>query len=267
MFNGKAIYNPAGKAGEYSKWACNFYLGCSNNCSYCYCKTGFLGRLWEGRPKLKKCFKNTEDAFRIFSSELEHNLTELRTDGIFFTFTSDPMLPETKSLTLQCVDMALNKGVPVQILTKRTEFVDDEYWSLLEMEQRKKIAFGFTLTGCDELEPGASSNSERMAAMRILHQMGYRTFASIEPVVDPMASFECIRQTTDYCDLFKVGLMSGKKDYNIEELIDMFNTMKNLGHDIRCKIYLKNSFVEFLNINRDILSERFVDVDYNIFNA
>ncbi|KAA6320448.1 hypothetical protein EZS27_029784 [termite gut metagenome] len=35
-FNGKAIYNPSGKAGEYSYWACNFYNGCSNGCTYCY---------------------------------------------------------------------------------------------------------------------------------------------------------------------------------------------------------------------------------------
>ena len=33
-FNGKAIYNPSGKAGEYSTWACNFYVGCSNMCEY-----------------------------------------------------------------------------------------------------------------------------------------------------------------------------------------------------------------------------------------
>jgi len=26
-FKGKAIYQPAGKAAEYSQWACNFYTG------------------------------------------------------------------------------------------------------------------------------------------------------------------------------------------------------------------------------------------------
>lgn len=45
-FNGKAIYNPSGKAGEYSYWACNFYVGCSNMCEYCYCKKGFSAMLW-----------------------------------------------------------------------------------------------------------------------------------------------------------------------------------------------------------------------------
>ncbi len=41
-FNGKALYQPSGKAAEYSAWACNFYTGCSNDCEYCYCKRGVL---------------------------------------------------------------------------------------------------------------------------------------------------------------------------------------------------------------------------------
>lgn len=58
-FNGKAIYNPSGKAGEYSDWACNFYTGCSNNCDYCYCKKGVMSHVWSDTPKLKKCFRGT----------------------------------------------------------------------------------------------------------------------------------------------------------------------------------------------------------------
>ena len=54
-FNGKAIYNPAGKAGEYAKWACNFYVGCSNMCDYCYCKKGILNNVMGmDEPQLKK---------------------------------------------------------------------------------------------------------------------------------------------------------------------------------------------------------------------
>lgn len=48
-FNGKAIYNPKGKAGEYSEWACNFYTGCSNNCQYCYCKRGVMSHAWSDK--------------------------------------------------------------------------------------------------------------------------------------------------------------------------------------------------------------------------
>lgn len=50
MSNGKAIYKPAGKAREYAEWACNLFVGCSNDCSYCYCKRGALGSVM-GRPQ------------------------------------------------------------------------------------------------------------------------------------------------------------------------------------------------------------------------
>ena len=33
----KVIYEPKGKAKEYSPLACNLYTGCSHACLYCYC--------------------------------------------------------------------------------------------------------------------------------------------------------------------------------------------------------------------------------------
>ena len=54
-FRGKTIYQPTGKAAEYAKWACGFYVGCSNGCEYCYCKKGILaGTMGMNKPQLKK---------------------------------------------------------------------------------------------------------------------------------------------------------------------------------------------------------------------
>ena len=118
--NGKAIYSPKGKAGEYAKYAVNFYIGCSNDCTYCYCKRGILGHAM-GAPvaTLKKCFKDETHARQTFEAELYKHLDEIRPHGLFFTFTSDPMLADTRTLTIQAVEIALSYGVPCQILTKR----------------------------------------------------------------------------------------------------------------------------------------------------
>lgn len=70
MSQSKAIYNPSGKAGEYSSWACNFHVGCSNGCEYCYLKKGRGKAVLGGdTPMLKKCFRDVT-AFEIFSNKL-----------------------------------------------------------------------------------------------------------------------------------------------------------------------------------------------------
>ena len=70
-FKGKAIYNPKGKAAEYSKWACNFYTGCSNGCTYCYLKKGRGSKVLGGdKPTLKKCFKDEAHALEVFEKEM-----------------------------------------------------------------------------------------------------------------------------------------------------------------------------------------------------
>jgi len=202
-FKGKAIYNPSGKAGEYSYWACNFYVGCSNGCEYCYCKKGILaGAMGQDKPQLKKCFEHETDAFNRFVLELERNLlwegknSSLYSHGIFFSFTTDPLLPETEVLTFWAAGYAVNKGVPVKFLTKCTDWVDP----FIEVSKqdgfdKKMYAIGFTLTGHDELEPNASTNQERIEAMKRLHDEGFKTFASIEPIIHLSSSAKMIRQT------------------------------------------------------------------------
>lgn len=262
-FKGKAIYQPSGKAAEYSPWACNFFTGCSNNCDYCYCKLGHLGRIWSKEPQLKKCFKDKEHAVKVFTRELFKNLPALRATGIFFSFTTDPMLASNSSLTYTAAIIANDHRVPVQILTKRADFVDDLGVEWLDSEY---TAFGFTLTGSDELEPGASSNQERIEAMRKLHDRGFKTFASIEPVINPLEAIDMIEETLDFCDLYKVGLISGKpKDfYNLDSVQSLFNYLGRM--DGIHKIYPKDSLLKYLGIERDQLNGNFVNSDYNIFN-
>lgn len=271
-FSGKAIYQPSGKAAEYSPWACNFYIGCSNDCEYCYCKCGVMSHVWSTEPKLKKCFKDEAHAIDIFEHELRRNLEPLREWGLLFSFTTDPMLPETRTLTIEAAGIALSYGVPIQILTKCTEWLYDENFriplerSYLWVFKKHLIAFGFTLTGCDDKEPGASLTDERIEAMRELHKMGFKTFASIEPVIDPALSMQMIRTTKDFCDLFKVGLISGKGKgfYDDCHLSVFWNSLIDLT-ERGCKIYPKDSLLDHLQEDRTSLEGDFVNIDYNIF--
>lgn len=271
----KAIYQPKGKAGEYAKYACNFYVGCSNDCDYCYCKRGVLGHAM-GKPQatLKKCFKDADDAIMQFERELLKNLDEYRKHGIFFTFTSDPLLPETQWLTWSAITTAVTFRVPCKLLTKRADFDVPR----IAYEHKDLIAFGFTLTGMDAMELHASTNEERIDTMRFLYKAGFKTFASIEPIISLKKSAEMIEQTIGYCNLYKIGLMSGKREYTRDEVFrwvcDLY-TMIAGYHFAKCtqspKIYFKDSVLEYIGENRNdcpltsMKNSITVDADYNIF--
>ena len=270
QFNGKAIYNPSGKAGEYSYWACNFYTGCSNNCTYCYCKRGVMSHVWSNTAKLKRCFKDEKHAIEIFERELIQNLPELQKYGLFFTFTSDPFIPETINLTRKAISICIDNFVPVKVLTKRADFLDKlngkwaaVHWSLSTV-MKAYISFGFTLTGHDELEPGASTNAERIETMKVLHEAGFKTWASIEPIIDLKASRSCIEQTLGFCDLYKIGLMSGGKLPDKEKLRLFVGRVCRLILAHGAKVYWKDGLKKHLG--RDIVSAATVGRDYNIFN-
>jgi len=272
-FNGKAIYQPSGKAAEYSKWACNLYVGCSNGCEYCYLKHGRGAAVLGGdKPTLKKCFKNEKHAMEVFDKELKENLSELQKHGLFLSFTTDPMLESTIRLTYYAIGTTNANEVPIKVLTKCVGWVD-EFIDFMNnsnsdneaREWRKLIAFGFTLTGHDELEQGASTNQDRIDAMKKLRDAGFKTFASIEPIIDFESSLRMIIQTSGCCDLLKVGLQSGKK-YNHDELLKFVETVTFITRLTR-KVYWKDSLLKAARIDRKDLPANCVTRDFNLFNS
>jgi len=278
-FKGKILYNPSGKAGEYGYWGANTHVGCSHDCSYCYCKKGVLGSAMGGiTPTLKKClnkFNNAEKNFiyamDVFKKEVAQNLEEVKKYGIFFSFTTDPLLEEVENYTWAMTMHCNTLGVPVKILTKRADWVEDTLSWLdrsnsdnADLEWRKIIAFGFTLTGHDELEPGASTNAERIEAMKQLHKAGFKTFASIEPIINLVDSFEMISATNGFCDLYKIGLFSGQK-YDRNELQLFVQGVIEQVKFYGSKIYFKDSLLKLANIERSELFDSCVTRDYNLF--
>lgn len=292
MAKGKALYNPEGKAEEYSRWAANFYTGCKHNCDYCYLKRGSLAHTWDTTPHLKKCFKDEKDAYESFKKELLANRLRVRAEGgVFFSFSTDPCLRETFMLTRRAALLCFDCCVPVTILTKSTQFLTDNCGSRYEdelfgeddgrdiydtMVNKSLMAIGFTLTGHDEMEPGASPNESRIGAMAYLKEKGIHTFASIEPVIDTKASLEVIRKAAPFCDLFKIGLRSGvTKDYYDKKLDDgddfislpsFMAQASNIILDAKKKVYWKESIRNKIFAAKYLNSPISVGSTYNLFN-
>lgn len=217
--NGKALYSTKGAAREYGRIGCNFYVGCPHGCTYCYLKRGAPSKYLGGTEvKLKKCFISEEDAAITFLLELYKWEKECQKYGIFLSFTTDPLMEETRSLTLKAIIRATVRDIPVYILTKDATFIYDDYFMAwledMNILYRDRIHFGFTLTGHDDMEPHASHNQDRIMAMRRMYLMGYSTFASIEPVIDWQSAKDVIGKSLPWCQHYKIGLHSGvKKDY------------------------------------------------------
>lgn len=274
-FSGKILYATKGAAREYGRIGCNFYTGCPHNCEYCYLKRGAPSKqLGSTEVKLKKCLKDETHAAHIFIKELDKWQDLCQRYGIFLSFTTDPLIEQTRQHTMLAIRYCLIREVPIYILTKDATFTWDVNFmkTLLDIptRDRKQVHWGFTLTGHDEMEPNASSNAERIDAMRQMKAMGFPTFASIEPVIDWSSAKRIIKDSLAWCDHYKVGLRSGVKQnyYNVDEssvaIIDIVSLCNTVGRTV----YLKESTRKLLqgyllgNAYKLFLS-RTVDMDGN----
>lgn len=271
----EVIKSPRGAALEYARHSFSAYKRCTNCCSYCYLNRGVLSRaLGSGEPELRSCFKSEEDVVRKFESELKAQKKQLIADGgIFFSFITDPCLPKTIGLTQKCAMIAMKQEVPVTILTKMAQWTYGiTSMNMLEMgKETSLLCVGFTLTGHDELEPNADSNEARILATKAIHEQGIKTFASIEPIIDFNSSFKMIKQSVDFCDLFRIGLQSGvKKDYyDNDKLASFIGQVEGLIQikDLQTKVYWKDSIRKRITFcdKHYWTSRNNVDADYNIF--
>lgn len=261
---GRCLYTTKGAAREYSPVGCNFYRGCPLQCDYCYNRHGLTKNvLGVDHAVLDDCFAKRERrpmkyrdlgaetyAMHVFRHELEKNLDYFRETGIMFSFSTDPMLDDTDGLTWAAATAAVLQGVPVTILTKnagqwtRYDWFTDQF----NVTHRDLVSFGFTLTGRDDLEQGAAarfwSNAARIEAMKRVRGMGYRVWASIEPVVDFASSYAMIEGSLNCCDHYKIGLMSGtKKGYygSMQSLVKFINDVNGLFEGRSVTVYWKQS--------------------------
>lgn len=218
MFKGKTIYQPAGKAKEYSNWACNIFTGCSNDCRYCYCKRGVLSKV-AGQTEVR--FKKGLDEnnwYATFLKEVTEHADEIRRDGgLFFSFTTDPCLPETLAYTVMCVRYAAKLKIPCRILTKRVDWIPGYYYNgnviafehLKDPKVKPYVSIGISFSGYPEVEPNASSEEERIQALAELNAAGFKTFVSFEPILYLASVYTLTCTLLPYVDEFWYRLLSG----------------------------------------------------------
>lgn len=231
----KILSKPKGNAEEYGRWSVNSYIGCSHGCKYCYLKAGPSGKyLGQDHPILKKGVVDARHAYYLAMTEIiEHRHEILRDGGLFFSFTSDPCHERERNLNFTIAHDAMRRHIPVTFLTKsevqNTHYIHATTFQIMQLPNPKQelvgqyAAFGWTLTGCDDLEPYAPTNSLRVDSMNRLHTAGYKVWASLEPIIDFQASLRMFRYALNAgCSHFKIGLLTNRTRVAISHYIEKY---------------------------------------------
>lgn len=200
------IYTPKGRAREYARLACNVYKGCSHGCVYCFAPSATF--------KSQSEFDAASTRAGDFLRKLEREAAKYEAAGIadqfLLSFTCDPYqhLDVDEQVTRQVIKALHRHSQTICTLTKGGSR------ALRDLDLfGPGDAFATTLTLLDETqslhwEPNAATPQDRIETIEAFHAAGVPTWVSLEPVIDPAASLEIIRQTHGFVDLFKVGKMN-----------------------------------------------------------
>lgn len=197
------IYEPKGKAREYSPLALNVYSGgCEHQCDYCYCKG--IGA-WSEMPKARDLRGLASDA-------------EKANRQVLLSFMSDPYAPIERWCrnTRSALYVLAQHRCSVAILTKGGSICLDDIDAFQNWPD-DRIKVGSTLTFVDPdkskiHEPGAALPEDRLATLAALSNAGIKTWASIEPVIDPQESLAIIEASLPFVDAYKVGKLNHRKN-------------------------------------------------------
>lgn len=206
------IYEPKGRAAEYSLLAINHYEGCDHKCKYCYVP---LMPQWKDRDFFNTPARPRKDVLDRIEKEIpKYAGTDKR---VLLCFMGDPYpkIDFELRITRQIIKMLVNNSIPFQVLTKagtRAARDFDLYTG--------KDAFAVSLAFLDdekarEYEPFAAPPKSRIEALHLAKAWDIETWVSLEPVIDEKESLEIIKKTANVADLYKIGKLNHyKSDIN-----------------------------------------------------
>lgn len=256
------IYEPTGRAREYSPLALNYFKGCDHGCKYCYV------------PGLLKRFNSTYDHKNVSCDlnliELEKSIKSLsgedRQKQILLSFTSDPYCGFESGQTRQVLEVLLKYQLHIAILTKNPEKAEKDINIFKKFEHFK---IGTTLVFCDikqsEIwEPGAIPTHRRIEALKRFAQIGIKTWASLEPVIYPEHSLIILGKILPFIDHVKIGKINNYNGFDKE--IDWVKFLFDLVYILRkfdAKFYIKKDLAQYnkgLYLSGEELNEDFLNV-------
>jgi DNA repair photolyase len=233
------IYEPSGKAREYSQLACNLYTGCLHKCKYCYCPSIMKKTLedWSNNPKARtNILKQLEnDCKKRFREKSE----------LLFCFMSDPYQDdESAFITRQALKICEKYQFEnVNVLTKAGFRTIQDF----DIIKRNNWKFGSTICFRSEnlrkeWEEGAPSIESRYEAIKEAHRKGIYTWVSVEPVIEAESALKVIDDLKDFVTFWKIGKLNHYPE--IERKIDWKNFYLQAKQRLGNNVYWKKDLLK-----------------------
>lgn len=170
---------------EYGDYTMNHVLGCAHGCKYpCYAfmMAKRFGKVSSYEEWLEPCL--VSNTLEILDREIPKLKEKIK--SVQLCFTTDPFMygyPEIETMSLAAIRKLNEADIKCTVLTKGLLPI-----ALAECSNRNEC--GITLISLDEdyrrrIEPGAAPYAERLEALRVLHNRGFKTWVSVEPYPTP----------------------------------------------------------------------------------
>lgn len=235
------IYEPRGKALEYAPLACNLFSGCSHKCAYCYCPAIMHTTLdkWSEKPEPRK------DVITCLERQLSKN--SFSGKRVLLSFMSDPYHSEDAAkITRQALDLFELHGVSVDVLTKNPSNAILDYDIFMRNDWRIATTAVFVSDEMREsFEPGAPSVISRFEAIRKAHDLGIKTWLSIEPILDHNEALRVIELFAGCVDLVKIGRWNHDKRASEIDWCRVIDESSLLMRKLNVSYYVKNDLFVF----------------------
>lgn len=242
------IYQPSGRAREYSPLALNYFKGCTHNCAYCYVNK--LNARFGNGVTQNYCTPPTEAGFK----ELERNAKQLEgcNKQILLSFTGDPYCDMDPITTRRVLNILNQYNHKVAILTKGGNRILNDIDLFKQFGERIKVGASLTFSDAyysSKWEPGATLPDERIRSLKTVAENGIKTWASFEPVIVPDQSLNLMEQVSGFIDHIRIGKLNNFKGYDkkINWTIFLDDAVK-LCRKLNIPFYIKND-LSYFNIN------------------
>jgi DNA repair photolyase len=200
---------------EYGDYTMNHMLGCSHGCKY-PCYAYLMARRFGRVNSFESWLEPTLVANTLDLLDKEIPRLKSKIQSVHLCFTSDPFMyefDEIEEMSIAAIRKLNDAGIKCTVLTKGILPS-----SLAKLSRENE--YGITLVSLDEdfrmqAEPGTASFNDRVAALKDLHNLGCKTWVSMEPYPTPNLMDQDLDEILEMIS-FADKIIFGRTNYNKE---------------------------------------------------